>query len=123
MVSRVSHRRWFLRDLPQTAIVLGCAVFIVGLLIYAIDWSSLRQDTTVRRQPNGGNGEQPYTGSIILPMRGKLCWEGLFDNRTGRMIDKGNVNCDEATHHLAEKDQPAVTHLRAVGKAFRRQSD
>jgi hypothetical protein len=128
MVSRVSSRRWLLRDIPRTGVVLVWAAFVVSILIYFIDWSTVRHETAVRPQlnnANGGNDEQRYTGSIILPTRGERCWEGMFDNRTGRMIDLGNVNCDKAALHLAEKylrEGMDVMRLRAVGKAFQHES-
>ena len=126
MVSRTSYRRWLLRDLPQTLVVIGCAALIVGILIYFIDWSSLQHETAVRPKSSNGNNEQRYTGSIVLPVRGKRCWEGMFDNRTGKMIEKGYVDCDEAVHQLAEKNSPQgmdILRLRSVGKAFRHEGD
>jgi hypothetical protein len=128
MVSRVSSRRWLLRDIPRTGVVLVWAAFVVSILIYFIDWSPVRHETAVRPQlnnANSGNDEQRYTGSIILPTRGERCWEGMFDNRTGRMIDLGNVNCDKAALHLAEiysREGMDVMRLRAVGKAFQHES-
>ena len=129
MVSRASSRRWFLRDLPQTVTVLVWAAFVVSILIYFVDWSAVRHETVARRQLNNGkngNSERYYTGSIIVPTHGKFCWEAVFDNRTGSMIDKGNVNCDDAAHQLAEKNSPEgmdATRLRAVGKAFRHEGN
>ena len=128
MVSRVSSRRWLLRDITRTGVVLVWAAFVVSILIYFIDWSPVRHETAVRPQlnnANSGNDEQRYTGSIILPTRGERCWEGMFDNRTGRMIDLGNVNCDKAALHLAENNSREgmdVMRLRAVGKAFQHES-
>src|SRR5450759_1591613 len=128
MVLRVSYRRWLLRDLPQTYVIFGCAALIVGVLIYSIDWSPVQHETAARPQLNNGNSrndEQRYTGSIILPTWGERCWEGMFDNRTGRMIDLGNVNCDKAALHLAEKNPREgmdVMRLRADGKAFQHES-
>jgi len=126
MVSRTSYRRWLLRDLPQTYMVFGCTALIVGILIYSIDWSPLQHETAVRPQSDIGNNEQRYTGSIILPVHGKRCWEGMFDNRTGKMIEKGYVDCDEAAHQLAGKNSPQgmdALRLRSVGKAFRHEGD
>jgi hypothetical protein len=120
-----SSRRWFLRNLRQASIVLVCAAVIVGSLIYFVDGSPVRHEIT-RPQSNGANNEHRYAGSIILPMHGGRCWEAVFDNRTGRMIDKGDVKCDQAAQHLAEKnpvqDFDAI-RLRAVGKAFRHEDN
>ena len=128
MVSRVSSRRWLLRYIPRTGVVLVWAAFVVSILIYFIDWSPVRHETAVRPQlnnANSGNDEQRYTGSIILLTGGERCWEGMFDNRTGRMIDLGNVNCDKAALHLAENNSREgmdVMRLRTVGKAFQHES-
>src|SRR5450759_355570 len=85
-----SSRRWFLRNLRQASIVLVCAAVIVGSLIYFVDGSPVRHEIT-RPQSNGANNEHRYAGSIILPTHGGRCWEAVFDNRTGRMIDKGSL--------------------------------
>jgi hypothetical protein len=129
VVSRVSSHRWLLRDIPQTFVVLVWAAFVVSILIYFVDWSAVRPETAARPQLNNGKNDNDtlrYTGSIIVLTRGELCWEGMFDNRTGRMIDKGNVNCAKAAHQLAEKNPPEgmdVMRLRAISKAFHRESD
>jgi hypothetical protein len=125
MASRVSSRRWLLRDLRQASIVLVCASVVVGGLMYFIDWTPVRHEIT-RPQSNSANNEQRYAGSIILPTHGGRCWEAVFDNRIGRMIDKGDVKCDQAAQQLAEKnpvqDFDAI-RLRAVGKAFRHEDN
>jgi hypothetical protein len=130
MVSRVSTRRWLLRDIPRTYVVLVWAACIVGILMYFTDWSPIRQETVAKPKLNNGeNNEtagQRYTGSIIVPTHGAFCWEWMFDNRTGRMIDKGYVNCDEAAAQIAEKNPRQgmdVIRLRAIGKAFQRESN
>jgi hypothetical protein len=129
MVSRVSSRRWLLRDIPQISVLLVWAAFVVGILSYFIDWPPVRHETTARPQSNNGkndNDDLLYTGSIIVPARGALCWEGMFDNRNGRMIDKGYVNCDKAVSQLAAKNPPQgmeVIRLRAIGKAFHHEND
>jgi hypothetical protein len=80
----------------------------------------------VRPQSNNGNDEQRYTGSIVLPVRRKSCWEGMFVNSTVKMIEKGYVDCDEAAHQLAENIPPQgmdAMGLHAVAKAFRHKND
>jgi len=130
MVSRASSRRWLLRDLPRAYVVLVCAAFVAGGFIYFIDWSQVRRETAGSNSNNSGNGnngsaEQRYSGSLILPERGDRCWEGMFDNRTGRMIDKGYVKCDEAAQQLAERNKSVgidTLRLREVGKVFRHEN-
>ncbi|HEY1475895.1 MAG TPA: hypothetical protein VGF53_17630 [Pseudolabrys sp.] len=121
MASRAPSRRWFLRDLPRAYVVVVCAAFIAGGLIYFIDWSLVRHDTSASKM-NPPTTEQRYSGSLILPDRGDRCLAAIFDNRTGKLVDKGYVNCGEASNQLAEKNTPAgmdVIRLREVGKVFR----
>jgi len=65
-----------------------------------------------------------YTGSIMVdPPRGELCWERIFDNRTGRMWDNGYVKCDTQPAQVVGASQRAmlnVWRMQEVGKAFRR---
>ena len=119
-----SHRRWFLRDIPRTYVLLVWLAFGAAILIYTIDWhpsgwSALRQETVAAKPLR--NDAATYTGSIIIvPARGDQCLQRMIDNRTGRMWDKGYVNCDEAASP-PEKDQRAgmsSLRLNAIGKAF-----
>jgi hypothetical protein len=127
MGSRVSSRRRLLREIARGFVLLGSAAAMAGIFIYFVDWSAVRRDATARPQSTAGkndNGDQLYTGAILVPTRGALCWEGLFDNRTGRMTDKGDVNCAEASH--AGKNPPQgmdAVRLRTIGKAFHRDND
>jgi hypothetical protein len=129
MASRALSGRWLLRDLPRTYVLLAWAAFVVAVLSYFIDWSAVRRESAVPPQLNNvsnGNDEQRYTGSIIVPTRGGLCWKFMLDNRTGNMRDEGYAKCDEAARQFAEQN-PAegadMTRLREVGKAFRHKSD
>jgi hypothetical protein len=126
MVSRVSSRHWLLRDIRPTYVLLVMVAFVVGILIYFIDWSPVRHETAVRPQLNNGNNDnidQRYTGSIIIPMGENLCWAFMLDNRTGNMRDGGYSKCDEVTRQFAEKLSPEGARLRDVGKAFRNKRD
>jgi hypothetical protein len=59
-----------------------------------------------------------------VPGRGDLCWQRTIDNRTGKMWDKGYVNCYEA---VAQEKDPRVgmssARINAIGKAFNHTSD
>jgi hypothetical protein len=128
MVSRSSFRRWLLRDLLRHYMLLGCAAIAVSALVYEIGWPTLESNFVSRQQSNASNNsnEQRYTGSIILPMRGKLCSNRIFDNRTGRMVDGGNINCDVALHQFIEKNSPQgmdAVRPHAVSKAFRHEAN
>jgi hypothetical protein len=121
MVSRVSYRRWLLRDIRPTYVLLVMVAFVVAIFAYFIDWSPLRRESAVPHKND--NIEQRYTGSVIIPTRGDLCWTFMLDNRTGDMRDGGYSKCDEVTRQFAEKLSPEGARLRDVGKAFRNKRD
>jgi hypothetical protein len=129
MGSRVSSRRRLLREIARGFVLLGWAAAMAGIFIYFVDWSAVRRETAARPQSTSGkndNGDLFYTGSILIPTHGTLCWEGVFDNRTGRMTDKGDVNCVNASSRLAGKNSPQgvdAVRLRTIGKAFHHESD
>jgi hypothetical protein len=125
MALRKSYRSRFLRELWQSCVVFVCAAGFVGGLIYFVDWSQAWPETKGQSQSNissQGTDEQRYSGSIILPARGGRCWEAVFDNRTGRIIDKGDAKCDKPVLQLPETNQAQdfdAIRLHEVGKAFR----
>jgi hypothetical protein len=121
---RSPHRHWFLRDIPRTYVLLVWLAFGVAILIYANDWhpsgwTALRHEAAVKQPP--ANKFEPYTGSIIfVPTRGEDCQEIRLDNRTGKMWDKGAVNCTEAVSRSEREQLGGMSSLRmdAIGKAF-----
>ena len=121
MASHVSSRRWLLRDIRQGYGLLVLVAFVVAILAYFIDWSTFRYEAAVK--PKKENIEQRYTGSIVVPTGGGLCWTYILDNRTGYLRDGGYSKCDEAKRQIDEKTSPEATRLREVGKAFRNKSD
>lgn len=127
MGSRISSRRRLLREIARGFVLLGCAAAMAGIFIYFVDWSAVRREATARPQSHSGKTDDLlYTGAILVPTRGALCWEGMFDNRTGKMTDKGFVNCGNGTSHLAGNNPPQgmdAVRLRTIGKAFHRDSD
>src|SRR5665647_539801 len=95
--SRVSARRWLLRDIPLSFVLFVWVAFCFSILIYFFDWAQVRHETAASPQMNYANNDKLYTGSIIIvPTRGDLCWERMLDNRNGKMWDKGYVRCDDA---------------------------
>ena len=128
MTARVSsHRRWMLRDIPRTYVLLVWLAFGAALLIYSNDWhpsgwSALRREAAVK--PSAPTIDH-HTGSIIIvPPRGDNCRQMMLDNRTGRMWDKGYVNCYEAVSR-ADKEPGGMSSLRinSIGRAFNRRTD
>jgi hypothetical protein len=62
--------------------------------------------------------DEIYTGSILFtPIVGRTCRQLLFDNRTGRISDNGNVDCERAEYG-GPKNFP-VSRARAISDAFR----
>jgi hypothetical protein len=124
----LSRRRWVLRDIPRTYVLLVWLAFGAAILIYSNDWhpsgwTALRREADIK--PPAPTIAEQYTGSIIIvPTRGDNCWQMMLDNRTGKMWEKGFVNCYEAVH--PERDQRSgMSSLRinAIGKAFNRRDD
>lgn len=132
MASRVSTRRWLLRDIRPAYVLLLLVGFVVAFFSYFIDWPSVRRESTARpnsdnaARPKGENIEQHYTGSIIIPTGKGLCWTFILNNRTGYMLDGGYLKCDEVMHQFAgsnSREGMDMFRLREVGKAFRRETD
>lgn len=126
MAARVSsRRRWFLRDVPRTYVMLVWLALAATLLIYVNDWhpsgwSALKPEAAAPR-PKRSEAET-YTGSIIVvPATGENCRQLMIDNRTGRMWDKGLVNCYEAASPPEKDSSSAISSKRinSIGNAFR----
>ena len=130
MVSHASSRRWLSRQIRPTYVVVVSVACIVAILTYFVDWPTFVSGPMPRReraaQPANDNGEQRYTGSIIIPSGGGLCWRYILDNRTGGIRYGGHPRCVEATRQIKrEKSRESVekVRLREVGKAFRHESN
>ncbi len=123
MASRVSFRRWLLRDIRRAYLLLALAAFAVGPLVYFTDWSHREPAVKVKSQSKADSEEKRYAGSVLIPTGGDQCWQIMLDNRNGRMWEKGYVKCDEAQHEIAGNSPPEKTRLREVGKAFRNAGD
>jgi hypothetical protein len=117
MASRVSSRRWLLREVPQAYVLLVLVAFVVSIFTYFIDWPTVRRKSAV--QPTNNTINQRYSGSIIIPMGMDMCWTIMLDNRTGNMRDGGHIKCAEATGQFSETISPERTRLREVSKSFR----
>jgi len=133
MATRVSSHRWLLRDIPLTYVLLVWLAFGLSLLYFFSDWSPAQREAAVQQQSptqqqqnvnnvNATNNDKRYAGSIIVvPERGDRCLERGIDNRTGKMWDKGFINCDEVAQRLSEEKQRSSlsdVRMRAIGKAF-----
>jgi hypothetical protein len=121
-----SHRRWFLRDVPRTYMMLVWLAFCFTVVIYLNDWrpsgwSTLKPQQAAKAKPQRSDAEI-YTGSlIIMPAAGEKCQQLMMDNRTGRMWEKGIVNCYDAASPPSKDPNQAISSQRinAIGNAFR----
>ncbi len=124
-VHRVSlHRRWLLRDIPRTAVLLAWLVAGIVALIVLIDWHAIRRSALQNASPTAATIDQQQlrSGSIIVaPMEGDQCWQRTLDNRTGQMWDNGYVSCEKTL--TPSRIDPSVNmsaaRLNAIGKSFR----
>ena len=130
MIARKSsHRRWMLRDIPRTYVLLIWLAFGAAILIYSTDWhpsgwTRLRQEAAAPKPPVSMT--EQYTGSIIIvPTRGEDCRQMMLDNRTGKMWDIGVVNCYQAVSRSEKDQRGGMSSLRinAIGKAFNRRDE
>jgi hypothetical protein len=106
--------------------------FAASVTFYFSDWSPVRHEVAVKSQRSQqsqlhnssrvADDDKLYSGSIfVVPERGERCWEFGIDNRTGKMWDKGFVNCYEAVSRaVAEKDSAGMSAelFRAIRKTF-----
>ena len=133
MASYVPSRHWRLRDVPLAVVLLVWAAFAASVLFYFSDRPPFRHEVAMTSQKSRMNSPMPissreidddslYSGSIlVVPERGERCWEFGLDNRTGKMWDKGYVNCYEAVSRPgAEKTSAGMSaeRLRAISKTF-----
>jgi len=63
--------------------------------------------------------DEIYTGSILfMPPEGRICRQILFDNRTGRFSDNGNVDCERASYQRAGTKHWSPARLWAISRGF-----
>jgi hypothetical protein len=120
MASRISHRRWLLRDIRPTYVLLVSVTLIVATFSFFIDRPTDRHERVM--QPKADNVEAHYVGSIIVPTGGGLCWTYILDNRTEGLRDGGYSKCDDATRQYDEKNPSQsmdTLRLHDIGNAFR----
>ena len=96
--------------------IIAVAVFLtLGLFVNEEYLSNGPHPAT----PNvgGPSDDEIYTGSILFtPYEGNICRQMLFDNRTGRLSDNGNVDCERA--EWGEAEHYPTARLSAISKGF-----
>jgi len=119
MASAASIRKWLFRDLWRVSALIALFIIIVPLLISYFVWSPPQIASAARSTKNHNANKRIYDGLIFIPTeRPNICWELIFDNRTGEMRDNGYAKC-ESVAAINETDSFERTRLREVGKAFR----
>jgi hypothetical protein len=110
------------RPPPRSSLhtIIAVAVFFaLGLFVdekYLSNGPHPAPPVTPRVVPSvGPNDDEIYTGSILFtPRQGRICRQFLFDNRTGRFSDNGNVDCERAENNGASP----TDRLSAISKGF-----
>ena len=128
MATRLSNRRWLLRDVPRLGALSVWALAGFAVLAYCFDWPALQRITAAALRPtmaaklstDTGNAQGIYTGSILfVPPRGELCAQWSFDNRNGGMWDNGQVNCRPTAASNKPEEVMSTARMLAIGKAFK----
>ncbi len=116
-MSRLAHRpnvRPRIRHSSLHTVVVVVAFLMLGLFMNE-EYVSERPHAA----PVAPNDDEIYTGSILfMPPDGRICREILFDNRTGRFSDKGNVDCERAAYQDTGPKHWSAARLRAVSSGF-----
>jgi hypothetical protein len=130
-----SKRRKRSRDgLRHVAVVVTIGAVLIAGLFAAGDYVvQQRGPTTIKAfmktAPGAakvasapGNDDGIYTGSILyLPYEGTNCRQILFDNRNGRLTDKGYVDCQnaEAQSGISSPKQWSAARVKVISDGFR----
>ena len=122
MPPRARTGNWLWREIRPTFAALVWFAFGCSLLMYINDWSVPRPPAATEPKADTAEIDTLYTGSIIFsPDRGDFCWQRMIDNRTGRLWDKGYINCDEIASRSAKERQRgalSVLRMQAISREF-----
>ena len=128
MATRLSNRRWLLRDVPHLGALSVWALAGFAALVYCFDWPALQRITAdmlrstmpAKSSTDTGNAPTIYTGSILfVPPRGELCAQWIFDNRNGGMWDNGQVSCKPDAASNRPEEVKSTARILAIGRAFK----
>jgi hypothetical protein len=136
-ITRRSRRRKRAGDgIRQTLIVLSTAVVLAVGLFAAGDYVVATQrapatvkaflkpaaDRTAAKTAAASGDDEIYTGSILyIPYEGTNCRQLLFDNRNGRFIDNGYVDCMHAAYQsgIGSPKQWSAARVKVISTGFR----
>ena len=117
MASAASLRKWLFRDFRRVSALIF--IIAVPLLISYFEWSPPHPASAGRSTKNNNENKRNYDGLIFIPTdRPNICWELIFDNRTGELRDNGYVKC-ESIAAINETNSFERMRLHEVGRAFR----
>ena len=103
--------------------IIAVAAFVaLGLFVneeYLSNGPHLAPPVAPRVAPKvGPSDDEIYTGSILFtPYEGNICRQLLFDNRTGRFTDNGNVDCERA--EWGGPEHYPTARISTISKGFR----
>lgn len=104
----------------QTAVVVAVAALLaLGLLAGGKYLNSRHQNAAVA---TANKDDDIFTGSILyMPTEGSICHQILFDNKTGRFTDNGNVDCEHAAYRGVDNapKQWSFARVRVISSGFR----
>jgi hypothetical protein len=116
--ARVRRRR---RDRRRTAIVVALGAALALGLLGANEILTARQQAALAAA--APSDAEVYTGSILFYVldEGSTCRQILFDNRTGRLADNGNVDCERAAYRGlgGTPMQLSAARVRVISTGFR----
>jgi hypothetical protein len=131
MVSRVPLRHSHLRDVSRLSVLFVWVAFAASVLFYFGEWPLVPHSAAAKGKSQNlsgiNNADIFYTGSIVLvPESGERCSVLGLDNRTGRIWDKGFVNCyDVVAQSAARKKFEGMSgeRLHAIARTFHTVTD
>jgi hypothetical protein len=97
--------------------LLAVGMYATGKYIAARQQASAAQSAAA-----AASAGEFYTGSILyMPDEGRTCHQLLFDNRTGRFSNNGNVDCVNAAYQGASGAPKlwSAARARVISSGFR----
>ena len=113
------------RERPRQIVFVAAIGSVLAVGLFAAGelkgWQFLARGFGAKAAP-APNMDEIYTGSILyVPNEGTICRQLLFDNRTGRMHDKGLVDCEQAYYRGVGETALQWSNARAavISQSFR----
>jgi cysteine synthase len=106
----------------QTLAVIAVGALLGGSLFGTGEYIAARQKAAAAAAAAAtASDDEIYTGSILyMPNEGRTCHQLLFNNRSGRFTDNGNVDCVNAAYRSpSEAKQWSVARVRVISNNFR----